>query len=147
MEEKVIKGLIELIMKEVLNCELHNMSESSVERRKRKYMKFVGENFGEGADHFKLARDIDNIVSFQVWHVCVTHMRQKQENAKTYYLQNMDKDYAVQGHKTPKTLERKAEAYGRKCGLEDFKRVLPIAAYKYVSCFLYDYYRNECKMF
>ena len=147
MEEKVFKGLIELVMKEVLNCERYHLSEASVERRKRKYMKFVGENFGEGADHFKLARDIDNKVSFQVWHECVTHMRQKQDNAKVYYIQHFDKDYAVQGHKTPKTLERKAEAYGRKCGLEDFKRVLPIAAYKYVSDFLYDYYRNECKMF
>ena len=110
-------------------------------------MKFVGENFGEGADHFKLARDIDNNVSFQVWNECKVYMNRKSENAKVYYLQHFDKDYSVQGHKTPKTLERKAEAYGRKCGLEDFKRVLPIAAYKYVSDFLYDYYRNECKMF
>lgn len=147
MEEKVLKGLIELIMKEILNCEIHNFSQASVERRKQKYTKFVGENFGEGADHFKLAKDIDNNVSFKVWHECVTHLRNKQANAETYYLQSTDKDYAVQGHTPSKTLQRKAQAYGRKCGLADFKRVLPIATYKYVSDFLYDYYRNECKMF
>lgn len=147
MEEKVIKGLVELIMKEVINCERHRLSEASIERRKSKIARFVGENFGEGADHFKVAQDIDIKIGSRVWFECKTHMDRKSENAKVYYLQHFDKDYAVYDHKTPKTLERKAEAYGRKCGLEDFKRVLPIAAYKYVSDFLYDYYRNECKMF
>lgn len=147
MEEKIITGLVELIMKEILNCELHHLSDASIERRKDKIARFVGENFGEGADHFKLAQDIDIKVGSRVWHECKTHMIRKSETAETYYLQSTDKDYAVQGHTPSKTLQRKAQAYGRKCGLTDFKRVLPIATYKYVSDFLYDYYRNECKMF
>lgn len=146
MEEKVIKGLVELIMNEVLNFERHAVKSVAIARRHNNIAKFVGENFGEGADYVKLQNDIDNF-SCCVWTECKVYMDRKCENAKVYYLQHFDKDYAVQGHKTPKTLERKAEAYGLKCGLEDFKRVLPIAAYKYVSDFLYDYYRNECKMF
>ena len=146
MEEKVIKCLVELIMKEVLNFERSTVKSAAIERRKNNIAKFVGENFGEGADYVKLQNDIDNF-SCGVWFECKERMNREASRAELYYLQNMDKDYAVQGHITPKTLERKAKAYGRKCGLEDFKRVLPIAAYKYVSDFMYDYYRNECKMF
>lgn len=146
MEEKVIKGLVELIMKEVLNFERSTVKSVAIARRHNNIAKFVGENFGEGADYVKLKNDIDNF-SCGVWFECKERMDKEASRAELYYLQNMDKDYAVQGHKTPKTLERKAKAYGRKCGLADFKRVLPIAAYKYVSDFLYDYYRNECKMF